>query len=576
MTRILLLSAIKYDGTSFYRGIGPYSHLRRQYQDIEIVDADVAQIAGTVIDWTNLAQADVFVMQRPSQNHEATLMRLANSAKIPIIADYDDDYVNIPPTNPRHSLYMNETRQAVIRECLERADRITVSTPAIADAYGKIVSKDKIIVVPNGYDNYLFSDQPYLGARQKIIAWRGGDTHEADLLTVKDQIIRLIKRYNDYRWAFLGYTPRWLTEDLEIPKEQLMLYTFQDIHQYFETLTSLRPEIAVVPLEDNLFNQAKSNISALEFTLAGAITIAPNWDKFRATGCVPYGNDRLDDDGKVTFEDAVEGVINLSRQAKENFYLDALNKTRNFSLNQINKQRYDIIKDLTSSETRKFYPTISKREPLTDNEYYLHCLKSGLTQEDEGYAKRHHNLADWLVKRLDPDSAVDFGCGPGAVVERLLQNNVKCWGLDKNEHFIEYFRMRNPVNDIWVNHADFTTDALEVDKPFDLAISINAFENIDKDDEWWDEFIRLLSTKFKYFYFSSNPFYSGPKEDQRLSHVNIRRVEKWRELFEANGWRYLENPNQIVHYDQLFESRGWDTAEQPEMTVSKTTTNGKD
>lgn len=555
MIKILVHCSIYFDGTSFYRGLGPFSHLRKKYSDIEIVDGSTEN---SVYDWAKILQADILFMQRPSQAFEVQIIKLAKSAKIPIICDWDDIYTDIPKTNPRHDLYMNETRQALIKECLELADVITVSTPAIAEAYGQIVSKDKIVVVPNGYDELLFNDEPYLGERQKIICWRGGDTHEADLLSVKDQILRLIKNHPNYKWAFIGYTPRWLTENLEIPQDQILLFTFQDVMQYFDSLMTLRPEIAIVPLEENQFNYAKSNISSLEFTLAGAITIAPNWDKFRQTGCIGYEETR-------TFEECVELIINSNDDQKWIHYANALDSIRKFSLSEVNKIRYNIITTLMNTESRKFHPDATTKEPMTDHQYYEYCLKTGLTQENENYAKTHHKLADWLRARLSPDTAVDFGCGPGAVMERLLQNNVKCFGLDKNEHFIEYFRTRNPVHEERINQMDFRDQTLETDKPFDLAISINAFENIDKSEIWWEYFIQLLSTKFRYFYFASSPFSSGMHEDQRLSRVNIRRVEKWRELFEDNGWKYLENPNQIAHYDQLFESQ----APKAEMTVQE-------
>lgn len=556
MIKILVHCSIYFDGTSFYRGLGPFSHLRKKYPDIEIVDGN---IENSVYDWAKVLQADILFMQRPSQAHELTIMKLAKSAKIPVWSDYDDDYINIPPTNPRYDLYMNETRQAIIRECLEVADCISVSTPSIKEAYGKVISKEKIKIVPNGYDNYLFSDQPYLGPRQKIICWRGGDTHEADLLSVKDQILNLIKYRPDYKWAFIGYTPRWITENLEISHDRILLYTFQDIMTYFETLAYLRPEIAIVPLENNQFNHGKSNISALEFTLAGALVVAPGMDKFRETKSFIYN-------GAQDFERLIDAVIASDSHDKMKAYADSLEAVKKFSLDKINEIRYGIVKELTASQLRRFYPSISRRKALTDREYYEYCLKSGLTQENAGYAKPHHSLADWLIKRLNPDTVVDFGCGSGAIVERLLQNNVKCWGLDKNEHFVEYFRIRNPVHEERLKHMDFSETNLETDKPFDLAISINAFETIDKSEDWWGEFIKLLSTKFKYFYFASNPFYSGALEDQRLNHVNIRRVEKWRELFENNGWRYLENPNQIVHYDQLFQSKA---SELTEMKINE-------
>ena len=46
--------------------------------------------------------------------------------------------------------------------------------------------------------------------------------------------------------------------------------------------------LAVVPLKDNLFNHAKSNLAWIEATCAGAMTLAPDWPEWRRPGVSNY------------------------------------------------------------------------------------------------------------------------------------------------------------------------------------------------------------------------------------------------------------------------------------------------
>lgn len=50
-----------------------------------------------------------------------------------------------------------------------------------------------------------------------------------------------------------------------------------DIFGYFQRLIQLKPHFVVFPLEDNTFNRCKSNIAAIEATVAGAVCISPDY-----------------------------------------------------------------------------------------------------------------------------------------------------------------------------------------------------------------------------------------------------------------------------------------------------------
>jgi hypothetical protein len=61
-------------------------------------------------------------------------MDIAKDCGVPIWIDYDDDYLNIPETNPRHELYAFPHRVECIRRAMEWADIISVSTIAIRES----------------------------------------------------------------------------------------------------------------------------------------------------------------------------------------------------------------------------------------------------------------------------------------------------------------------------------------------------------------------------------------------------------------------------------------------------------
>jgi hypothetical protein len=51
---------------------------------------------------------------------------------------------------------------------------------------------------------------------------------------------------------------------------------------YVDALFDVRPHFVVVPLQDNPFNRAKSNIAELEAQAAGAIAIVPDWEEWKS------------------------------------------------------------------------------------------------------------------------------------------------------------------------------------------------------------------------------------------------------------------------------------------------------
>lgn len=549
--RILLAHPSRNDGTSFYRGIGPFSHLQQSYPTIQITDVTLLNFN---ISWATLIHHDCLFYQRPCLQAHRDHIKLAKTCKRPVWIDYDDDVFNVPEHNPRYESYLG--LKEYIADCLRLADLITVTTQAIKDSFIANVGPEmeKIVIIPNCYDERIFSnDFNKLAPRDKVIFWRGGDTHGNDLEPFVEVIQELIDKYPAYKWAFLGGAPQWVS-DYRMDPERLIIYPFQEIFTYFNTLMQLRPEIMVVPMVDEPFSRGRSNISWIEGTLAGASVVCPDLPEFDREGTYRYKS--VDD-----FKSKIENLI-IDKNEKDVFDIGkiqiqlkkSLVKTSLENIPSLEKvgtpKRLEIVNQIRSATEKIMVEPEPK--PFSAKEIFDFMMVNGQTQETPEHEKGYHDVADWLVQTMKIESAVDFGCGTGALLEQLLRNNVVSYGLEKNEFCIDYFCKRNPVLTEYIKHSDFTTAKLEFEG-FDIAIAVESFEYVDAPEDWWYKFLNELSTKFKYFYFVFRPFRS--LEDKKLGTVNVRTRGAWIELFGTQGWEVMNVPSRFNGCDVMFKSK---------------------
>jgi len=92
------------------------------------------------------------------------------------------------------------------------------------------------------------------------VGWGGGSSHRGDLELIADVVRDLA---DEVEWVFFGMCP-----------EKLRPYVHEfhngvPIGQYPAALAALDLDLALAPLEDNLFNACKSNLRLLEYGACG-------------------------------------------------------------------------------------------------------------------------------------------------------------------------------------------------------------------------------------------------------------------------------------------------------------------
>lgn len=326
MIKVLAMLPSSKDATVFYRSELPLIDLGRH----GVSYTDFIQTEPT---WADIARNDVVYMQRPVSIHHLISAERTKSVGIPLWVDYDDDLLNIPEHND-YSVYAKANKENIIA-ILKLADVITVSTEALKVALGH---ENKTIVIPNAYsDDFFEYAKKFQTKRNNFIAWRGSATHKYDLAEVKSAILRFYDN-KEFKFLFMGYNPEFIT--LNFDKDSFVFSKPKMIFEYLKTFHRFAPLITIVPLEDDLFNRAKSNIAYIEATHAGSLTIARNLPEFNKPGIVTY-------DTPDQLYDLLEFYTKNPRDI-----LSKIEESRNYIkenllLSKINKKRLSMLKTLT-------------------------------------------------------------------------------------------------------------------------------------------------------------------------------------------------------------------------------------
>lgn len=182
------------------------------------------------------------------------------------VFELDDYLLNVPMKHNNRQHFKQEIT-GQLRKSLTFFDRFVVSTAPLADAMSNM--HPNIQVVKNRLPADIWAPLYSLRnqGRKPRVGWAGGSSHRGDL----EMIVDIIKEFaNDVEWVFLGMCPDKLRPYIHEYHQGV------DIVLYPEKLASLNLDLALAPVEDNIFNACKSNLRLLEYGVCGIPVICSN------------------------------------------------------------------------------------------------------------------------------------------------------------------------------------------------------------------------------------------------------------------------------------------------------------
>lgn len=309
------------DATAFYRGTYPLGKLNREGHIQLILNNDWA--------WYHLCMGNILFMQRPFLDGHVKLAEMAKTQGVPIVIDYDDDFLSCPTDNPNYETYSRPEIRENIYKLVNMADAVIVSTVTLIDRLKKLNPNVRAYLIHNATDFELM-DRLVVPFKepQKIVMWRGTNTHERDLMSIGHELIEVACANPDWKFYFIGYKPWFLMERM-LPNQAVHI-PGKEIFDYLKYLQELQPGIMIVPLANNEFNQAKSNIAWQEGTMAGSIVIAKGLSEWQQPGILSYQEPHA---FKDLLENAIQSeftgaVLKSFEHIKENYNLEKTNQQR--------------------------------------------------------------------------------------------------------------------------------------------------------------------------------------------------------------------------------------------------------
>ena len=325
--KLLFITPVTIDSCSFYRTGGIAPELSQRIK----MKIDVTSWDRERFHWQNLLQYNLIMMQRPYTESALSMGKYAKEELgIPLWIDYDDLLLNVPVSNQSYDTM--KAARGVIEKITALADVVTVTTQELKIELLKF--NKSVQIIPNAHNDYIFRKREVLSERQKIVAWRGSATHFEDIMIMAESLIRIISKYPDWSFPFLGFNPWFLGKH-----KNLIPIPAQDPILYFRNIVKLAPYVFHVPLVDSLFNRCKSNIAAIEATYSGSLCIAPDWTHWKMPGILNYKDEK-------SYADLMEAVIGGEINVKKNADLAWQYITDNLLLSKVNNVRAEFVKSL--------------------------------------------------------------------------------------------------------------------------------------------------------------------------------------------------------------------------------------
>ncbi|MDD2707184.1 MAG: glycosyltransferase family 4 protein [Verrucomicrobiae bacterium] len=274
----LLVTGVPFidDGCGYYRITLPGSALNEIYQ------TRIKYFFYGRDSMDEMKKSKIILFQRVLDLEHIKVAKILQSRGIVVGYEIDDNLSEIPETNVNFRL---QFLRREMHDVMAKADFLTVSTEPLKEYYSKVIGKapEKIFCVPNAirladYKRNVFSSD----ARPLRLGYAGSVTHVSDLVQCIRPLRQVLLKYRQQvQFVLMGW-PAKVVETSEFFQDiPIELHEEVDIKDYAGALAGLNLDIAIAPLENNLFNRCKSHIKLLEYGAVGCAVIASDIEPYR-------------------------------------------------------------------------------------------------------------------------------------------------------------------------------------------------------------------------------------------------------------------------------------------------------
>ena len=223
--------------------------------------------------------ADLIVFQRPLDNSMPAAIIQARKQGIATAVEMDDDLdaTHVKNTSYKYFHQSESTGIKWFKNAVRASDYIIASTPALLHKYAP---EGNGMVIRNCVPESIFDITPRYerSGAMDIVGWSGTiATHPTDLVVTKGAIGQVLaermKQGRPVGMSVVG-DPLGVDMHLRLPRGiEVQSPGWLGLDEYYEGLASSM-DVGIVPLEDSLFNRAKSYLKGMEMAALGIPFVA--------------------------------------------------------------------------------------------------------------------------------------------------------------------------------------------------------------------------------------------------------------------------------------------------------------
>lgn len=272
----------------YYRIFKPSQFIRGH--QIDVRGTDIANYGSSFEEnWENIFKEYdiVWIMHYLSEQNAAAQAYFNDKYKKKLIYDIDDNYLDVPESNPVHDKFKKTKRdRSILSASFFFANALTVSTEPLKERlqahFRHVHNVEKpMFVIPNMNDAKDWNFKPASKNKDKIIiGYSGSNSHQDDLRVVLPAIDTLLTKYPNLWFEVIGaidktkldiYFRDFKPKNLE---RVAMLPATATFWEYPEYLAQQKWDIGIAPLVDSAFTRCKSHIKWMEYSMYEIPTVA--------------------------------------------------------------------------------------------------------------------------------------------------------------------------------------------------------------------------------------------------------------------------------------------------------------
>lgn len=196
----------------------------------------------------------------------------------PLIVDLDDNFFATDGMSYEKHVYPEGSElKRYVEVLLEECSAITVSTKPLLKNFKQY--NENIYHLPNSCDEEDWK-LPKRKHKRPTVGWVGSTSHIVDHPILEEVYAKVSEKHPDVVFSFTGQTSPELLKGIKRENWEILPAT-KHWKPYPRMLADYGYDVGLAPLIKSQYNEARSNVKWMEYTMTGTPTVASNFGPYK-------------------------------------------------------------------------------------------------------------------------------------------------------------------------------------------------------------------------------------------------------------------------------------------------------